>query len=458
MRRRQFFTVIASALLSTSAQAQQAGGLRRVGVLFPGLLGEERERLIAEGISGELGTEKVNLVIRSAEGDSQLLSKYATEFADSRVDVILAVASGSLEAARRATQTIPIVALDLESDPIADGAAQSLNRPGGNVTGVFFDAPEIASKWIQIIRELVPQIARAGLLYDLHLDQTQLKAGEISAHKVGIATLRLGIDQPDDFRRAFQSAVDAKVDAVLVHSSPIFVDRAAMIADLAREFRLPSIGLFPIYAKVGGHISYGPNNRRDDGIVLVHAHLDAQSVIPAQREQVVHDLEARAVLAPGILLIVDGGEVHEDVEAEVAVIATQAERGGHDQDAASHRVDQQSERQRRGGLRHSRRRPDDAEPIGIVLRAEDRQRQRAARDRQDTVAGPMEDRKRAARDAAAQDADDGGADRVGQAGDAGRKQRVIAAEPTRLYHSGGNLRWADEGAGRNRLQRRSIGM
>ena len=260
MRRRQFFTVIASALLSTSAQAQQAGGLRRVGVLFPGLLGEERERLIAEGISGELGTEKVNLVIRSAEGDSQLLSKYASEFADSRVDVILAVASGSLEAARRATQTIPIVALDLESDPIAAGAAQSLNRPGGNVTGVFFDAPEIASKWIQIIRELVPQIARAGLLYDLHLDQTQLKAGEISAHKVGIATLRLGIDQPDDFRRAFQSAADAKVDAVLVHSSPIFVDRAAMIADLAREFRLPSIGLFPIYAKVGGLISYGPNN------------------------------------------------------------------------------------------------------------------------------------------------------------------------------------------------------
>jgi putative tryptophan/tyrosine transport system substrate-binding protein len=127
MRRRQFFTVIASALLSASAQAQQAGGLRRVGVLFPGLLGEERERLINEGISGELGIEKVSLIIRSAEGDSQLLSKYASEFVDSRVDVILAVASGSLEAARRATQTIPIVALDLESDPVAAGAAQSLN-------------------------------------------------------------------------------------------------------------------------------------------------------------------------------------------------------------------------------------------------------------------------------------------------------------------------------------------
>src|SRR3954462_10325930 len=110
MRRRQFFTLIASALLSASAHAQQAGGLRRVGVLFPGLLGEERERLINEGISSELGAEKVTLIIRSAEGDSQLLSKYAGELVDSRVDVILAIASGSLEAARRATQTIPIVA------------------------------------------------------------------------------------------------------------------------------------------------------------------------------------------------------------------------------------------------------------------------------------------------------------------------------------------------------------
>jgi putative tryptophan/tyrosine transport system substrate-binding protein len=260
MRRRHFLMLSAGALLSASAQAQQAGGLPKVGVLFPGLLGEEREKRLIEGIAAELGTEKVTLIVRSAEGNSQLLSKYAAELVDSRVDVIVAIASGSLQAARSATQSIPIVALDLESDPIAIGAVQSLNRPGGNVSGVFFDAPEIASKWIQIIREMVPQISRAGLLYDLHLDQTQLKAGEISAQKVGIATTLLGIDQPGDFRGAFERAVDAKVDAILVHSSPIFVDKAAVIADLAREFRLPSIGLFPIYAKVGGLISYGPNN------------------------------------------------------------------------------------------------------------------------------------------------------------------------------------------------------
>ena len=96
------------------------------------------------------------------------------------------------------------------------------------------------------MREVLPQIGKVALLYDSHLDQTQLKVGESTASKAGIETLRLGIDQPSDFRGALQRPVDVKMDAMLVHSSPIFVDQAAVIAELAREFRLPSIGLFPI--------------------------------------------------------------------------------------------------------------------------------------------------------------------------------------------------------------------
>jgi putative ABC transport system substrate-binding protein len=260
MQRRTFISLFAGATLCPlAALAQQNTAPRKVGVLFPGLLGAERERLITEGLLNELGGEKVALVVRSAEGNGHLLGKYAAELV-ADVDVILAIASDSLAAARQASTTIPIVALDLESDPVANGAAQSLNRPGGNVTGIFFDAPEIAGKWIQIIREIVPQTRLVALLYDTHLDQTQLKSGEETARSIGIQTLRLGIDQPSYLRTAFQRAVDAKVDAVLVHSSPIFVDQAAAIAGLGREYRLPTIGLFPVYAKAGGLISYGPNN------------------------------------------------------------------------------------------------------------------------------------------------------------------------------------------------------
>jgi len=261
MQRRNFITLLGSAVTTWPliARAQPNSGPRKVGFLFPGVLGAERLRLFTEGLTSELGSEKTTLVVRSAEGKVQLLGKYAGELA-AEVDVIVAVGSGSLVAARQVSQTIPIVALDLESDPIATGAAQSLNRPGGNVTGIFFDAPEIAGKWIQIIKEILPQAKKVALLYDLNLDQTQLISGETTARKAGIETLRFGIDHPGEFRGAFQHAVDAKVDAMLVHSSPIFVDQAPAIAELGREFRLPSIGLFPIYAKAGGLASYGPNN------------------------------------------------------------------------------------------------------------------------------------------------------------------------------------------------------
>jgi putative ABC transport system substrate-binding protein len=259
MKRREFIALVGGAAAVPLVALAQSSRPRKVGVLFPGVLGADRERLIAEGLTSELGSEKFVLIVRSAEGDDELLAKYANELAAS-MDVILAIASGSLVAARQASQTVPIVALDLESDPIATGAARSLNRPGGNVTGIFLDAPEIAGKWIQIMREVLPQIHKVALLYDAHLDQTQLKSGENTARNIGIETVRFGIDQPGEFRSAFQRAVEAKVDAMLVHSSPIFVDQAALIAELSREFRLPSIGLFPIYAKVGGLISYGPNN------------------------------------------------------------------------------------------------------------------------------------------------------------------------------------------------------
>jgi putative ABC transport system substrate-binding protein len=259
MNRRAVVSILSAAIAWPMVIRAQTGGARMVGVLFPGVLGEERERLILDGVVNELGGEKAVLLVRSAEGDDRLLAKYAVELAAS-TDIILAIASGSLAAARRASTTIPIVALDLESDPVANGAAQSLNRPGGNVTGIFFDAPEIASKWIQIIQEMLPQLKKVALLYDAHLDQTQLKSGEATARNLGIETVSLGVDNPAAIRDAFRRAVDAKVDAMLVHSSPIFVDQASAIADLAREFRLPSIGLFPIYAKVGGLASYGPNN------------------------------------------------------------------------------------------------------------------------------------------------------------------------------------------------------
>ena len=114
MLRRDFITMLggAAAAWPLAVDAQNSGP-RKVGVLFPGVLGADRERLISEGLTSELGSEKFILIVRSAEGDDELLAKYANELAAS-MDVILAFASGSLAAARQATQTVPIVALDFK--------------------------------------------------------------------------------------------------------------------------------------------------------------------------------------------------------------------------------------------------------------------------------------------------------------------------------------------------------
>jgi putative ABC transport system substrate-binding protein len=234
---------------------------RRIGVLFPSKWDKVREDLVRGGISAVVGpTIPFELEVRSGEDSPGRVRAYASQFVETHVDVILAIASLPLSEARRATSSIPILALDLESDPIASGAVASLSRPGGNVTGIFFDAPEIAGKWLQFLREINPSTARVALLHDVHTDETQVRAAEASAAFLGIPTMRFGVATAADLPPAFEAISTAGRDAVLAHSSPLFVDEAARIARLALEHRLPSVMLFPVYAKAGGLLSFGPDN------------------------------------------------------------------------------------------------------------------------------------------------------------------------------------------------------
>jgi putative ABC transport system substrate-binding protein len=259
MRRR---VLLAGAATLAFAGGVRAQAVRRVGVLFPGVMGETRIELARKGIAEALGAgTPFTIDARSAEGDPARLRAFAAEFAaPGTVDVILAIGSLALAEARRIATTTPIVALDLETDPLASGAAASLARPGGNVTGVFFDAPEIAGKWLQFLTETIPGLARVALLYDAQTDTTQLAAGEDAARRLGIETRRFGVADAANLPTMFDALAASNVGAVLAHSSPIFVDNAERIAALALQHRLPSLMLFPIYAKVGGLLSYGPDN------------------------------------------------------------------------------------------------------------------------------------------------------------------------------------------------------
>ena len=147
---------------------------------------------------------------------------------------------------RRLTSTIPIVALDLESDPVGSGIVASLARPGGNVTGIFMDLPELAGKQIQLLREAVPTLSRLAVVWDERIGTPQLRAAQVAARTADITLV------PVPFRGA------SDLDGVVLTSPEIFLARER-IAESARRHRLASASIFPAYADAGGLLGYGPN-------------------------------------------------------------------------------------------------------------------------------------------------------------------------------------------------------
>jgi putative ABC transport system substrate-binding protein len=160
---------------------------------------------------------------------------------------------------RRLTSTIPIVALDLESDLVGSGIVASLARPGGNVTGIFMDLPELAGKQIQLLREAVPTLSRLAVVWDERIGTPQLRAAQVAARTADITLVPIPFRGASDLDGAISRAVKGGAGALLVLTSPeIFLARERIAAS-ARRYRLASASIFPAYAEAGGLLGYGPN-------------------------------------------------------------------------------------------------------------------------------------------------------------------------------------------------------
>ena len=166
MRRRAFIAMLGGAAASwpLPAVAQQPAQPAKIGILYPGLASSLPSRIAAfrDGLQavGYREPDNVELVLRSTGGDPTRITPLAMELVERKVDVIVAISAPAVKAAQSATTTIPIVAFDLESDPIGSGLIKSLSRPGGQVMGVFFDFPEFSKKWLELLKEAMPQSAK----------------------------------------------------------------------------------------------------------------------------------------------------------------------------------------------------------------------------------------------------------------------------------------------------------
>jgi len=261
--RRKFITLLGGALTWAvpTANAQQSQKLRRIGILnpestslapLPAFLDELR-------LLGWRDQENLLLDIRSAEGRYELIPTRADDLIRARADVIYTLGPDATLATAAATKAVPIVAIDLETHPVTTGLVEKLSRPGHNLTGLFLDLPEIAGKWLEFLGETVPQLSRVGVVGTARINKAQFAAIEAVAPASKKVLHRLNVDAALDFETAFDTAVQERIEGVVVLSSPLVLDNRTRIAPLAIEKGLPTVFLFAQAAEAGGLIAYGPD-------------------------------------------------------------------------------------------------------------------------------------------------------------------------------------------------------
>jgi putative tryptophan/tyrosine transport system substrate-binding protein len=312
MRRRDFIRLVVGggAAWPLSASSQPSKGWR-VGFLHPGQSTLVGNRVIAfrEGLGAASLREAANaeIAVRLANEQVEKLPEMALDLVQQNVQTICAVSPPAVIAATRATGTIPIVAMDLESDPVANGWAASLARPGGNVTGIFLDLPEFNAKSLQLLRESVPALSKVAVFWHPVSGDLQLQAVRNAAAALGVAMEMFEVSRPSEFQAAFQAAARARADGVLMLSSPLFGGNPQLLADLALQNRLPSINIFPDFAQKGGLIGYGPElqNLFKQAGVLARKVLQGNAIADLPIERPTHfNLVANLVTARALGLTV----------------------------------------------------------------------------------------------------------------------------------------------------------
>ena len=272
MRRREFITLLGGAAAwPLAARAQQTSGrtakMPRVGMLMAGPAAHSAAILdpFYRGLH-ELGyVEGQNLAIERRDGDwkPDRLPALAAELVGLKVDIIVAWSTPTARAAKQATNSIPIIAAVM-ADPVGDELVANLARPGGNVTGTTFLGPELVPKRLQLLRDVVPGLARVAALWHPHAYGERTMASvvrdiEDAARTLGMQLQLVPADGPDDIASAFSTMAKERADAFMVFPSPMLFGEHRRIVELAASNRLPGMYQAREFVDAGGLMSYGAN-------------------------------------------------------------------------------------------------------------------------------------------------------------------------------------------------------
>jgi putative ABC transport system substrate-binding protein len=265
MNRRDFITLAGgvTVMWPLVARAQQPTAAV-VGILNAGSIATTTKYLqsFRDGMR-ELGYEdgrNIKFEYRFADSDLDRLPLLAAELVDLKPSVIVSSPMPANLAAKRATRTIPIV-MATGADPVGFGLVASLNRPGGNVTGLSNFAELLAAKQIDFLRELMPRLSRVGILINLNnpVHLPQLKETQMAATQASLSLAMFEIHGPDELDGAFTAISQQNVDGLIVPPDTLFLNRRRQIADLAISTRTAAIYGYREHVVEGGLMSYGPD-------------------------------------------------------------------------------------------------------------------------------------------------------------------------------------------------------
>jgi len=271
MKRREFISLLGGAVTAwpLAALAQQRPKLSRIGFLITAPPADPQIRAMLdafrEGLRESGYQEGQNIVIefRTAEGNFDRFSGLAQDLIRLNVDLVVASNSVAAHAVQRASSTVPIV-VPVMGDPVEDALVTSIAKPGGNVTGLTFLAPELVPKRLNLLKEAFPSVSRvAGLWHSSGFGERttaeMLQSTEAAARTLGVDLQLTLVRNPAEFDTAFLALTTGGPEALLTFPSAMFFTERARLAKFALQQRLPSIFHAREFADLGGLIAYGAN-------------------------------------------------------------------------------------------------------------------------------------------------------------------------------------------------------
>ena len=266
MRRREFITLVGGAAASWpfGTEAQQSDRVKRVGVLFARAQNDGQVHAqVFEQEMQKLGWSKdhnVRFDYRWAAGDPEHISTFAKEIVDARPDVIVGHTTAAVAALLRETRTIPIVFIGV-TDPIGSGFVTSLSRPGGNVTGFVDLEPSLGSKWVELLKQMVPNLTRLGCIFNPATaaggGAYYMSSVETAASSLGVQAVAAPARNADEIERVLTSLAGDPAAGLVVMPDIFNGIHRTLIISTANRLRVPAVYAFRFFATGGGLASYG---------------------------------------------------------------------------------------------------------------------------------------------------------------------------------------------------------